>query len=349
MNKFKRIAALALGAITVLSTVAFANEDMIPVRETLEDAGFVVTWDQETKAVTAAKDNFTITEPVGENIILDYDKTYATEEFMQYILNQAMREELSSIATITSIGENSFTANTEKLGEVVFMVDENTNIHHEMNRMLYTFADLAENMSIKVYYSEAMTASLPPQAYATEVVILNAVEAEAALSCEAEVKEIGENFILADTETLGEVMFMVDENTNIHHEMNRMFYTLKDVKVGDIVKVYYSEAMTASLPPQTYATEVVVLPVVDETEFLGTATTSCKIESIGEDYFIAVTADGTEVRFNVGEETFYHHTTNKMLYRFESLIVGMDVEVVHYQTATFSLPPQYTAVEVTIQ
>ncbi len=434
MNILKKGAALALCATTFLSTTAFAEEAVLPVRETLEGKGYEVNWVQESKTVVISDGGFVVEEAVGDRISLDYDTTYASESFFTNIDEQRKAyEEYSTNATVKEIGEGFFLADTEKLGEVMFRYDDKTHFHHEMNRMLYKANDLAVGSSLKVYFDQAMTASLPPQVYAIEVVFLNNIQAEATrLSASGEIKEVGTDYILVDTDEMGEVEFKFDENTNLHHEINRRFYAFTELEAGMLVTIYHDEAMTASLPPQTYASEIVILNVVapeklttnatvteigegfilaeseklGEVKFMvdentlirseknkmrymltdvivglevtvsyaeamtmslppqvyayevvlpavvdapiGELTTTGKITEIGEDYFVIESENG-DVQFNVSDETFYHHTMNRMLYVFESLEVGMEVEVKHAEAATFSLPPQMSAIEVIIK
>lgn len=350
MKKLLKGTAITLAALTVLSTTAFAAS--VPVRETFEKMGFTVTWNQETKTVTIAKDSYSYSEPVGENITLDYDTTYTTEEFVNSVYTGYEKEALSATAIVKEVGEGYFLADTDKMGEVIFTVDENTFYHHEVNRMLYTFADVKEGTKVKVYFSEAMTASLPPQTYAKEVVFLRVEEnlAVSELSQVFTVSGKGEDYILASNETMGEVIFKVDENTSFRHERNRRLYTLADVEVGSNLQITFSEAMTASLPPQTYATDVVFLDTAEaDAECAETLTTSGTIIAVGEDYFTVEKEDGSRVRFNVGEETNIHHFKNKMLYRFADLEEGMTVDVIHTDAMTYSLPPQAAATEVIIK
>ncbi len=348
MKMFTRGAALTLAAVLLSGVAAFAAEGLMPVRATLEEKGFAVDWDQEEKTVIIRDGGFVIEEAVGEKISLDYDVTYADESFFEEV--DAMKkayEEYSTKATVTEVGEGYFLADTEKLGEVMFRVDDNTHFHHEMNRMLYKFNDVTVGATLKVYFAETMTASIPPQTYAKEVVFLNEVQAAEKQFVKATVKEVGENFILAETETMGEVMFMVGEETNIHHEMNRRLYTLADIEAGMVISVNHAEAMTASLPPQVAAYEVIINNV--EEVNAENVTTSGKIVAIGEDFFTVEKEDGSKIRFNVSEETFYHHVMNRMLYKFESLEEGMNVDVIHADMLTFSLPPQGVAIEVVIK
>ncbi len=334
--------ALIAGVIsaTLLTTTAFAA---VPVRSTFEELGFTVNWDQQTKTVTLTNGDFTFSEVIGENFKLENDTTTTTEEYATSIIDAWKKEALSAVVTITEINKDgSFWAQSEKLGEVVFKTDENTSFHHEMNRMAYRFENLEVGKKVKVYYAEAMTLSLPPQVYATEVVFLNE---EVNLSMTGTIIETGEGFVLAETEN-GEVMFKFDENTNLHHEMNRMFYAFTDLTKGMKVTIYHSEAMTLSLPPQTYATEIVIMN--EEVQQTASLTKTGKITEIGEDYFVIETENG-EYQFNCSEETNIHHIMNRRLYRFEDLTKDMEVEVVHADAATFSLPPQSAAIEVIIK
>lgn len=348
MNKILKSTALSLAAITVLSTTAFAKESVLPVRETLEAKGYEVNWVQDTKTVVIRDGGFVVEETVGNTISLNYDTTYAHESFFAQVDEQRKAyEEYSTNATVKEIGEGYFLADTEKLGEVMFKFDDNTHFHHEMNRMLYKANDLTVGSTLKVYFDVAMTASIPPQTYAIEVVFMN-TEAKlqvSELSQVFTVIEKGEGFILASNETMGEVVFMVDETTAFRHERNRRLYTIADALAGTNLQITFSEAMTASLPPQTHATDVVFLDTAAQATEL---TKTGKVTLVGEDYFVIETENG-EYRFNCDENTNFHHVMNRRLYRLESLEKDMEVEVKHQDAATFSLPPQSYAIEVIIK
>lgn len=352
MKKILKTTALILSAVTLLSSSVFAEENRIPLRATFEENGFTVTWHQETLSVSLEKDGFKHTEAVGDRIQLDYDTTYISREAVDEIFADYYKEMLSSSATVKEVGEGYILASSDKLGEVIFTVDENTNIHHEKNRMLYKLTDITADMKLKVYYSEAMTASLPPQTYATEVIILNLQEEpEVELSQVFTVSEKGEGYILASNETMGEVMFTVDETTLFRHEMNRRLYTLSDVEAGIKLQITFEEAMTASLPPRVHATDVVFLNDAEAEEATESEalTTSGTIVAVGEDYFTVAKEDGSRVRFNVDENTNIHHAINKRIYKLSDLEEELEVDVIHADAMTFSLPPQAYAMEVIIK
>lgn len=349
MNKILKTTALCLCAATLFSSTAFAKDFSVPLRETFEKSGFSVSWDQENQCVTIEKGGFKHCEKVGENIYLDFNKTYVTEDFAKSIIDSCSREENSSKATVIEVGENYILANSEKLGEVKFIIDEKTNFHHEINKMLYTAADIEVGASLKVYYSAAMTRSIPPQTYASEVVILNTaakVEEDKVLQAFT-VSEKGEGYILASNEKMGEVMFKVNEETFFHHEKNRRLYTLEDVEEGMILKIDFADAMTASIPPQVFAYEVVFIDG-EEATAIESVTSLGKVTEVAEDFFVIETENG-EYRFNCDEKTFFHHVKNKMLYTIKDLEKDMEVEVIHSSAATMSIPPQSYAIEVIIK
>lgn len=345
MNKLLKSAALTLAATTLFSSAAFAKDSALPVRATLEEKGYSISWIQDTKTVVIRDGGFVVEEAVGERISLENDTTYADESFFAEIDSRKKAyEEFSTTATVKEVGEGYFLADTEKLGEVIFKVDDNTHFHHEINKMLYKFQDVQADADIKVYFSEAMTASLPPQTYAYEVVFMSSAQIEALPTATGTIVEAGEGYILVETEAMGEVIFKYDENTNLHHEMNRMFYAFSELTAGMKVTLIHSEAMTASLPPQTYATEIIIHNTAEQASLTKTG----KVSEIGEDYFVITTENG-EYQFNCDEETNFHHVMNRRLYRLESLEEGMELEVIHSDAATFSLPPQSYAIEVIIK
>lgn len=177
MNKFFKTTILTLGAAALLSTSALAESSsaLLPVRATLEREGYTVTWDQDSVSITISKDDFTVTEKIGDTLILYRDTAYAPEEFFAEIYSSDKQVEPVTYtnATITEIGDNYIIAESDTFGTVQFIVDENTHIHHEKNKMLYRIDSLEEGMDIKVHNSDAMTLSLPPQTYAYEVIVLN--------------------------------------------------------------------------------------------------------------------------------------------------------------------------------
>lgn len=122
--------------IAVISTVLFAAMTLAlttPVSTVMQKAGYHVTWDKEIHTVTIEK--------------------------------KADKEALSTDATVTAVGNGYVLAQTEKLGDICFMVDDNTVFSAG------SLSDLCAGENIKIYFGEVLTTTSTPQSYATEVVV----------------------------------------------------------------------------------------------------------------------------------------------------------------------------------
>ena len=348
MKKFVTLSSALLCSAVIFSSAAFAG-DLLPVRKTLEERGYTISWDGENMSVIIEKGDFKHIEPVGEKVSLDGYTTYAAEEFFNEIEAAAtlqVEPKLSMKATVkdVNIKEGYILAANEARGDIMFRFDENTNFHHEKNKMFYTAADIVVGMELEFCHNEAMTMSLPPQTYAYEIIFHDDA---AKLSTTATVKEIGEGYILAENETMGEVMFRFDEKTNFHHEKNKMFYTVSDVEVGMKLKFYHEEAMTMSLPPQVYASEIVFFDAADTAIAIPVAMiTTATVKEVGDGYILAESEEKGEIMFLVDESTHFHHEKNKMFYTISDVEVGEVLDFIHSDVMTLSLPPQVYASEV---
>ncbi len=260
MTMLRKVTALTVCAATLATTSAFASESILPVRATLENKGYEVSWIQDTKTVVIRDGGFVVNEAVGDTITLDYDTTYAPEDFFTNV--DEMRkayEEYSSSATVTEIGENYFMADTEKFGEVMFRFDADTRFRHETNRRRYMADDLEVGNYVKIYLDSVMTASLPPQTYAIEVIFLEEPEVTAEnVVTEGSVVEVGENYFIVKDADGNEMQFNVSDETRFHHSINKRIYKFDDIEVNTEVSVTHPESVTLSLPPQSTAIEVVI-------------------------------------------------------------------------------------------
>ncbi len=263
MKKFLKATALTLSASAVLGISAFAAapEAIYPVRETLEGQGYTVTYSHEGKSVAIERDGFKADEKIGEDIFyidfLNDGVTYAKESFFNEIYTEFNKMNIKTVGTVKEIGEGYILADTETNGEVMFLYDDKTNFHHEINKRLYRVDDVEVGMKLTFMHSQAMTMSLPPQTYAAEVIFTDEAEELQNITVDVTVKEVGEEYFLASSAD-GDIRFNVSEETNIHHYMNKRAYRLPDLTEGMKLTVTHSPAMTFSLPPQTAAIEVVI-------------------------------------------------------------------------------------------
>lgn len=352
MKKLIKTTSAALALSLALSTAVFARESL-PVRTTLEEQGFTVSWDNDNKCVIIEKGEYKKVEPIGENITLDYDTTYADSEFFEKILVESgslcVDPRPSKTVTVEKADKDGILAKTD-VGEVLFKFDEKTLFRHEKNKRAYTVADIKEGMTLRIFHSEAMTMSIPAQCYASEIVILEDSDEAQLAHTTATVKEIAEGYVLASNDTLGEVMFLCDENTFIHHQFNKKHYTIADVKAGDKVEFIHADAMTASLPPQVYVSEMVVLAsavtAVPEDNKIHTLAT---VVEVGDTY-IATNPDASfstaSYIFNIDENTIIRGKAGEKNCTIADIKVGDIVEFVHGEAMTRSVPPQSYAYEI---
>ena len=122
--------------ITAVSTLLFAVMTLAlttHLSTIMQKAGYHVTWDKEIHTVTIEK--------------------------------LADKEALSTYATVTAVGSGYMLAQTEKLGDICFMIDDNTVFSTG------SLSDICAGENIKIYFGDILTTTSTPQSYATEVVI----------------------------------------------------------------------------------------------------------------------------------------------------------------------------------
>nr|WP_307990308.1 hypothetical protein [uncultured Niameybacter sp.] len=168
--------------------------------------------------------------------------------------------------TILPAGKEDDFSNT-----IILNVNEGTTL--TVDGKPATLADLSLGMEVSVTHSTAMTRSLPPQTAAfsiagkttattpeklPEYMVLEDVQV-------VEVNEtkwgyqvvVGKND--SPDEITSQTILNVNDDTFIHHEKNKMLYTVKDLEKGMKVSVKHSPVMTMSLPGQTTAFEITIL------------------------------------------------------------------------------------------
>lgn len=271
-----------------LDCVQYAEKDgnvLIPLRLVTEKLGFTVEWvGDENGTITltrgpvyitmsAFNDGYTFskTAPVmlGTAPWLYFGVTYVPTNFIDEILGGASRinedgsvdifdAEHKDVALIESIdAENKqITVNDIVRGKVVLNLPADATISDEEAKPV-KFEDLKEGMTLRVYYSEMMTRSLPPQNTPNSIVVLSGSPA-VTLPADEEVEtfnvavvaniDMKENTITVNDTILGEVVLVVSDETKITDAEGKDI-KLADLKEGNTVEVVYGPAMTMSLPP----------------------------------------------------------------------------------------------------
>lgn len=282
----EEVAVIGGAVIDGVKTEDVNGNVMIPLRQVAEGLGYTVTWVAESRAVELTRGPQFITmsidvdsyafsrrapQELGAAPTLVGDLTYVPVNFVTDIIggfyntneDGTAKIVLPNLATVTEIGEGSIVVTDDFLGEVVVFVTEESQITKGLDRRIYGLDDLAEGTRIEIEYAPAMTASVPPQATAVRINILDAVvegeevpenEEIADLTFKGEITEIDGELVTISGEK--EIRLVVSEETVITKGLDRRIYKIDDLEVGMKISGTHAEAMTMSIPPQTAALTV---------------------------------------------------------------------------------------------
>ena len=274
-------AAIGGAVVDGIKTEDVNGNVMIPLRQVAEGLGYTVNWVAESRSVELTrgaqfvtmsidKDSYAFSrrapQELGVAPTLIGDLTYVPVNFVTDIIDGFYNANedgtakivLPNFATVTEIGEdNSIVVLDDFLGEVVVFVTEESQITKGLDRRIYGIDDLSVGTRIEIEYSPAMAQSLPPQASAVRINILDSMveieetEEVADLTFEGEITEIDGELVTISGEK--EIRLVVSEETQITKGNDRRIYKIDDLKVGMKISGTHAEAMTYSLPPQTQA------------------------------------------------------------------------------------------------
>lgn len=171
------------------------------------------------------------------------------------IIPLTVRDVLSTTGKITAIDGNRITVKGEgQFSEVVVVVTDNTYIADGKKGKIKKMKNLKVGKEVTVYYSNKMTRSLPPQAEAYAVVIGKDI-----------IKQ-GKFFKVEKVITNKEekLIKVVNSNQDIIATITEDVYEdYAQIKEGDNLLLWY-DIMTMSMPGQTNAYKVVVLPEIEK-------------------------------------------------------------------------------------
>lgn len=142
---------------------------------------------------------------------------------------------------------------------VKLLVDQNTVIQNQFGQKMF-LKNLEKGMTINAEFSNLMTASMPPQARAIKIIVLNENNYLNIKRDKIIMVDVENNFFVTGRENnrSSQIHFNVSPFTIIlDRRGNRI--CLCDLKVGHMVKVKYAKFMTFSIPPQTAAYQVQLL------------------------------------------------------------------------------------------
>ncbi len=192
----EEVAVIGGAVVDGVKTEDVNGNVMIPLRHVAENLGYTVTWVAESRSVELTRGPQFITmsidndsyafsrrapQSLGVAPTLVGDLTYVPVNFVTDIIggfyntneDGTAKIVLPNFATVNELGENSIVVTDDFLGEVVVFITEESQITKGLDRRIYGIDDLAEGTRIEIEYAPAMTMSLPPQATAVRINILN--------------------------------------------------------------------------------------------------------------------------------------------------------------------------------
>lgn len=174
-----------------------------------------------------------------------------------------VRTTLEGNVIVQKVAENGQI--TVKLDEqiIVLNVGEQTLFIDAQTALPSTIKDIKEGDSLYVYYSAAMTRSLPPQSSA--VAIVTNVQKDKSIPRLMTVKEIvsTKDNLISFLNTNEDMIVTVKKDTPITPFKTKQIVNYKDIQPGTKLFVYY-DIVLMSYPGQTAATKVVVVSTAPE-------------------------------------------------------------------------------------
>lgn len=174
-----------------------------------------------------------------------------------------VRTTLEGNVIVQKVAENGQI--TVKLDEqiIVLNVGEQTLFIDAQTALPSTIKDIKEGDSLYVYYSAAMTRSLPPQSSA--VAIVTNVQKDKSFPRLMTVKEIvsTKDNLISFLNTNEDMIVTVKKDTPITPFKTKQIVNYKDIQPGTKLFVYY-DIVLMSYPGQTAATKVVVVSTAPE-------------------------------------------------------------------------------------
>ncbi len=218
--------------------------------------------------------------------------------------------------------ENGTTVLESADGNYIIRLTEDTEFIPFNTKNIVSASDIKEGTKLFAWY-DIMTMSLPAQATATKVMLLpedikNEVEEEQnpvvmpfiqqVVEMRAVVKEIineeYKSILVEDEFNKTEVSLNIDEDTIII-DTTGTAVNLEDLKADAKIKVVHSQAMTFSLPPQTYTYAIVVEneeepmspQYIQVGEVLENEDGTITVESVDKSFLITINKDAVITPF----------------------------------------------------
>lgn len=153
---------------------------------------------------------------------------------------------------------------SERYGEYVMNLSADTLWIDSGRHTASDPSDLQKGESLYVFHSPVETRSLPPQTAALAVVRNTPMDAGCAWYHAVEAAELKDGQLTITTDHGGLLIF-ADESTKLSRYEGEEAVALEDIQAGDRIMAWYG-AVTDSLPGQTHAVHLMLLPEQEETQ-----------------------------------------------------------------------------------
>lgn len=263
---------------------------MLPLRAICEAMGYSVDYDHETAMISLSRgahyitmhpteDAYTFSKmaPVSLGIApqLIGGRTYVPIRFVSEILPSAdcsmepngeiritdpkqAGTHFQAVVALDGIKDGLLSVMDEILGEVTVSITEETIFQG------IAPADIQKDTAFMIEYRDhAVSASLPAQATASNIMSTAQYEERfgekeaAPVAYRGSVTEVGEDYVILQTEN-GRLRLILSDETLIRHHKNKRRYQLWDIKPGMKISGTHHAAVTFSLPPQSTACEIII-------------------------------------------------------------------------------------------
>lgn len=185
---------------------------------------------------------------------MDFSQNNFTQDIYNAVIDAVFFEQ--NITYVTVSYEDCVRC-TRQEQTVTLVVGENTIITNTIGNPV-SASNLQVGMRINAIISSAMTRSIPPQAQAFSIEIIQNAAPQNTVTGRILNRDIQNRFLTVGSPTSSVIRFFVPNNTPIFNASRRPI-SLSMLFPGMRVRIRHADFMTASIPPQTTALEIQVL------------------------------------------------------------------------------------------
>ncbi|MFW5436677.1 hypothetical protein [Paenibacillus apiarius] len=244
------------GAYVMMKGKSAQTQNMDELRVVFAKGTLVVDQNgKQADLLQALNEGWTVTAYYGPAMTSSIPPQVTAEKFV--VERPDAEEEFKTTGIITEAGKDRITISGEY--PIILNLTGDTKITDESGKVLTKDA-LNQNVRVEVEYSPVMTRSLPPISHAVSIVVK-----EETVRAEGTIGKVNQHDgktsvavdVKADGGQVSGIVLNTDENTVIVNQSGEKL-DAKDLKAGQKIIGYHAQIMTMSLPPQSYAYQIVV-------------------------------------------------------------------------------------------